>query len=333
MYELLGICIVLASLMTLNAGVSLVTAMICRLFAPLLFRLPARTRADVLFTFRIAAPALAAIAITVFLVPSYLSYEPRLTSEVVSKKLAALAIISVAGLLFALWRTIRLRAATASLRKSWLASSERIELKGIDIPTFKIDHRFPIIAIVGTLRPRLFVADRVLQSLTPEELSAAITHEAGHVMARDNLKRTLLSICRDTLLFVPFGRAVDRAWADAAESAADEFAAEQSRAVALNLASALVTIAKMVPVGVRADVPVGSYLVGIESGQGVKARIKRLLEISAHDIKRGRTAITAGWLPQALLGAALILAGVCAMNPSTLLAVHTFVERAVDLLC
>ena len=333
MYELLGICIVLASLMTLNAGVSFVTALTCRLFAPLLFRLPARTRADVLFTCRIAAPALAAIAIVVFLVPSYVSYEPRMTSEVVSKKLAALAIISVAGLLFALWRTVRSCAATASLRKSWLASSERIELKSVRLPTFKIDHRFPIIAIVGTFRPRLFVADRVLQSLTPEELSAAIAHEAGHVIARDNLKRTLLSICRNSLLFVPFGRAVDRAWADAAESAADEFAAEQSPAVALNLASALVTIAKMVPVGVRADVPVGSYLVGIESGQGVKARIKRLLEISANDIKRGRTALAAGWLPVAWFALALVLAGLMATNPKTLLAVHSLVEHAVNLLC
>ncbi|MFN2578570.1 MAG: M48 family metalloprotease, partial [Pyrinomonadaceae bacterium] len=111
---------------------------------------------------------------------------------------------------------------TNQLTRKWLSQSERIDLPGIQIPALRITHPFPIIAIVGTFRPRLFIAREVLLSLNQEELAAAIAHECGHLSARDNLKRTLLRICRDTLLLVPFGRAVDRAWAECAESAADE---------------------------------------------------------------------------------------------------------------
>jgi len=332
MYELLGISVMLAALALFNAGASFGVAVIWRLLAPLVRSFSARTRADFLFMLRAAAPASAVIAVAIFLIPSYIGYEPRVSPEVVSKKLAALAMLAVAGVAFALWRTMRSWLATIRLTKKWLSSSERINLAGIDIPTFQIDHAFPIIAIVGTFRPRLFIAREVLLSLNEEELAAAIAHESGHLSARDNLKRTLLGICRATLLLVPFGRAVDRAWAESAESAADEFAAQQSRATALNLASALVTIAKMVPAGARAEVPLGAYLVGAEA-QGVKGRIKRLIEISSHGIhKRTNNALIRS-LPMVCLSGFALLAVLTASNAKILIGVHAIVERAVNLLC
>src|SRR2546423_6595314 len=187
MYELLGISLMLAALALLNACASLGVAVIWRLLAPLVDSFSARTRADILFMLRIAAPALAVIAVALFLIPSYIGYEPRVSSEVVSKKLAALAMLSAAGVAFALWRSIRSWFATIRLTKKWLSKSEQIGLAGIDIPTFRIDHAFPIIAIVGTFRPRLFIAREVLLSLNEEELAAAIAHECGHLFARDNL--------------------------------------------------------------------------------------------------------------------------------------------------
>ena len=332
MYELLGICVMLAALALLNAGASLGVAVTWRLLAPLVDSFSARTRADILFMLRIAAPALAVIAVALFLIPSYVGYEPRVSSEVVSKKLAALAMLSAAGVAFALWRSIRSWFATIRLTRKWLFRSERIDLAGIDIPTFRITHPFPIIAIVGTFRPRLFIAHQVLLSLNDEELAAAIAHECGHVSARDNLKRTLLGICRDTLLLVPFGRAVDRAWAESAESAADEFAAQQTPATALNLTSALVTIAKMVPAGARADVPLGAYLVGAEA-QGVKGRIKRLIEISSDGIHQRTNNALVRSLPIICLSGFAVLAGMMASNAKVLVGVHAIVERAVSLLC
>ena len=115
-------------------------------------------------------------------------------------------------------------------------------------------------------------------------MTAAIAHEGGHLSAHDNFKRSLLRACRDVLMIVPCGRSLDRAWAEAAECAADEHAAQQSAETALNLASALVKIAKMVPVGARAAVPMAAFLVGVEETRGVKARVRRLLEIASNGV-------------------------------------------------
>jgi hypothetical protein len=133
-------------------------------------------------------------------------------------------------------------------------------------------------------------------------------------------------------MIVPCGRSLDRAWAEAAESAADEYAAQQSAESALNLASALVKIAKMVPVGARAAVPVAAFLVGVEETRGVKARVRRLLEIASDGFER-RTAnrararmITVG----SLCGVLLVV--VLAANPNVLVNVHRAIEQAVKLL-
>jgi len=332
MYELLGISIILAALMLLNAAASLVTALLWRLLAPVAAGCTARTRSDLLFTLRLAAPAIAVVAVFLFVIPSYLDYEPYATPEVVSKKLAALALLSFASIAFALVRTIRSSRATAALRKQWSSQAEPIQVPGINVPAFRIPHHFPIVAIIGTFRPRLFIADNVLTCLSQDEMAAAIAHECGHLAARDNLKRTLLRVCRDTLLVVPFGRTVERMWAENAEGAADEFAARQSADAALNLASALVTIAKMVPAGARADVPLGAYLVGAEETQGVKSRIRRLIEIASNNSLRPKRGSLSHLLPISSLIAFTVVAAICASNPKILLGVHDVLEVAVSLL-
>jgi Zn-dependent protease with chaperone function len=333
MYELLGVSIILAALMLLNAAASSITALLWRLIAPGVAACSARTRADLLCTLRLAAPAIAVVAVFLFVIPSYLDYEPYATPEVVSKKLAALALLSFASIAFTLVRTIRSARATAALRKQWLSKAERIKVQGINVPAFRIPHHFPIVAIIGTFKPKLFIADNVLTCLSQDEMAAAIAHECGHLAARDNLKRTLLRICRDTLLLAPFGRTFERMWAENAESAADEFAARQSADTALNLASALVTIAKMVPAGARADVPLGAYLVGAEEMQGVKSRIRRLIEMaSSNSVKRNRGSLS-HLLPIGSLIVFTVVAVICASDPKILLGVHAVLEVVVNLLC
>jgi Zn-dependent protease with chaperone function len=333
MYELLGISLVLASLLTINALASVAAAACWRFIERPLQAGSARTRAEVLFAIRIGPPTLALISVTLFLVPSFIRYEPYASAEVVSRKLAALAILSAFGVTFAVWRALRSFMATRSLRREWLSYAVQTRLDGIGIPTFRFANSFPIIAVVGTVRPRLFIAERVLEILSAEELTAAIAHECGHLSAHDNFKRSLLRACRDVLMIVPCGRSLDRAWAEAAEGAADERAAQQSAETALNLASALVKIAKMVPVGARASVPMAAFLVGIEETRGVKARVRRLLEIASNGCRHEppRTMITRV-LRATSLGFLLPLAVAVASNPHVLITVHSMVERAVTLL-
>jgi Zn-dependent protease with chaperone function len=332
-YELLGICLVLASLLSVNALASLAMAACAPLLRGRLRGCSARTCAQILFAFRVAPALLALFSVALFLVPSYVGYEPYGTSEIVSKKLAALAILSSLGVTLAFWRALRSWLATRTLLQAWLASAVRIQISGTSIPTFRIANSFPIIAVVGTFAPRLFIAESVLETLTHEELNAAIAHEAGHLHAHDNLKRSLLRACRDALMIVPCGRSLDRAWAEAAESAADEYAAQQSVEAALNLASALVKIAKMVPVGARAAVPIAAFLVGVEETRGVKARVRHLLEIASNGyLRRTPNRTRARMLTAGSLGGVLLVGVVVASNPIVLVTVHRAIEQAVKLL-
>jgi len=332
-YELLGICLVLTALLAVNSLGSLLFTTLWRTCDRPLRNLSAHSRAEILFCIRAIPSLLALIFVGLLVVPAYVGYEPYVTSEIVSTKLATLALISAAGVVFALWRAYRSWFATRSLLRAWLRNAERIRLNDITIPTFRIEHSFPIIAVVGSIRPRLFVAGNVLEALSPEELAAAIAHERGHLIARDNLKRSILRACRDVLMLAPFGRSLDRAWAQAAEAAADEHAARENPDRALNLASALVTIAKMVPVKERAEVPLGAYLIGAEETQGVKARIRRLLDIASHGIdNRDHQSLIRAAQVISLLGF-LLFATAAAANPKVLIGVHELIERTVSLLC
>jgi len=329
-YELLGICLVLAALLTINALASLLAAGCWRVLERPLRNCPARTRAEILFALRVSPPALALISVGLFLVPSYVGYEPYSTSEVVSKKLAMLAMISAVGVAFALWRGFCSWFATRSLLREWLATAEQVRLDGLSTPTFRIRHPFPIIAVVGTIKPRLFVAEHVLQTLSEEEMKAAIAHECGHLAARDNLKRLVLRACRDALMIVPCGRSIDRAWSENAEAAADEHAAGRGSAVALNLASALIEIARMVPAGTKPSMPAGAFILGDEK-HGVMGRVNRLLALAGAGGQQSKP-LFVSWTER--IGLCLLLAGLTLTltNTHALASLHVAMERVVQAL-
>jgi Zn-dependent protease with chaperone function len=284
----------------------------------------------------VGPPVIAIIAVAAFLVPSYLLYEPYSTNEVVSKKLATLAILSGIGVGLAVWRAFRTWQATHSLLRKWLCLATPIELPGSPIPAYQLPYGFPLIAVVGTFRPRLFIAEHVLESLSEEELVAAISHECGHLAARDNFKRSLLRISRAGLLLVPCGRSLDRAWSEASESAADEHAAQESSTIAINLASALVRIARMIPAGESQTMPaaVSTFLAGGEQLHGVKARVRRLLELASTDTKlRGSHARFVRLAPWLTIAAIVVASIVLESRPQVLAVAHSFIEGMVAFLC
>src|SRR5215510_7592213 len=332
MYAFLGISLALATFFALNVLTSALISLLWRIGEPLARRWSARARGECLFALRIAGPLLSLLVVATLFIPAYVGYEPYGTSEVVSKKLAAFAIISTLGLSFALLRAIRSWIATRRLAKEWLHAAVTARLPFINIPTYRIAHNFPIIAVVGTLRPRLFIAEQVLASLTEDELAAAIAHEGGHLAARDNFKRALLRGCRDLLTIVPSGRSLDRAWSESVECAADEHAAQVSPDVALNLASALVRIARMVPVGVRTELPLATFLVGEET-RGIKLRVRRLVEIASAGRSNRSEQLRVGRLVPVFGFVVLFAVTVTvAANPHVLLTVHSVIEDVVSFL-
>jgi Zn-dependent protease with chaperone function len=331
MFELLGICLALAIFLAVNIAAATLASLVWRLTHRVVEQWSARLRAQILFTLRVAPSIIGLIAVGLFFLPAYLNYEPRGTSEEVSTKLALFASLSILGLTVASWRAARAVWITRRLRRDWLRSAKEISLPAVRVRAFQIPHAFPIIAVVGVLRPRLFVAEQVLLTLTPEELAATVAHEYGHLRARDNLKRGLLRACRDALL-IPVGNSVEKSWSVAAESAADEYAAEIGSDVALSLASALVKIARMVPVGVRAQMPLAAFLVGEET-RGIKARVRHLLDIAARggETNKARIEIPRA-LPLAAIITALMVSATFASHSQVLMTVHLFVERVVSLL-
>ena len=335
MYELLGITLVLAMLLTVNAVSTMIVTGLSRLFKSPLRRCTARTRAEILFVMRTGPPAVAIIWIFAFIIPSYLEYEPYTTNEFVSFKLGLLAAISAVGVGLALWRGLRSWLATRTLLRRWMMNSTPIELEGVRVPAFRLSYSFPIIAVVGMLRPRLFVAEQVLESLSAEELAAAIAHECGHLVAHDNCKRSLMRASRAALLMIPCGTSLDRAWSEASESAADEYAAQESSALALNLASALVRIARMIPKEGCQAMPssVSAFLVGGEEMQGVKTRVRRLLELASTDPTQ--LISSAPWfrfMPWLLLMTVLVVGLTIESRPQVLASVHSFIEHVVAFL-
>ncbi len=332
MYELLGISLVLAALLSVNAFASLAAASLWRLLAKPTLRWSAHTRARLIFAMRVGPPLLALLTVAVFLLPSYLIYEPYTTREVVGGKLGALALISAIGVVFSLWRGLRSWSATRALLRQWLDGAEPVGIEQVGIPAFLIEHPFPVIAVVGSIRPRLFIARHVIKSLSAEEMQAAIAHEAGHLTARDNLKRVFIRACRDMLTIVPCGRGLDRAWAENAEAAADESAANQGSAVALNLASALIVIARMIPAGGRPTMPVAAFLLGDET-DGVKGRVRRLLDLAganAHEPQGLSLAKT--WVPRLVILTSLLILGVTFLHSSSFVEMHLAIEHAVRIL-
>jgi Zn-dependent protease with chaperone function len=333
-FFVLGLSIVLAALLLCNSCTSLISSLTWRLLGPRLARhLTAASCASIIFLLRTFPIVLGIVWVCLLLIPAYLEHEPRDGHEPVSLKLAIIASASAISLALALFRGLAAWRATSRLNADWLRNAEPIKLPQVKIPSYRIQHQFPVIAIVGVLRPRLFIAEQVLNSLRQDELMAAIEHEVGHVVANDNLRRGLMRACRDVLVMIPKGRLLDRAWIEASEAAADEYAAGRGRRVALDLASALVKIARLIPAGMKPAMPAGAFLISAqEEGSGVKARVRRLVQLADQKRTReGRALISRIplWIPIVLT---ILVAALAANEPLVLATVHTVIEASVHLL-
>lgn len=334
MFFVLGLSIVLAAMLVLNSIASFVASLLWKLFSKRISKWSAANCAETLFLLRTVPPFFGIVCVLFFFIPSYLTYEPRIHYEEVSLKLALVAGFSALGILLAIVRGVANWRATQKLTTNWLCKAETVSQPRLGFPTYQFSHKFPLVAVVGVRHPRLFIARQIFKTLTPEELAAALEHERGHIAAHDNLKRSLMRACRDVLLIIPCGRHLDVAWAEASEAAADEYAARRDRKVGLDLASALVKIARSIPVGAKPTMAAAAFLVGGEEAVlGFKARVRRLVQIAndpdSQITEAGFFSRIPKWVP---LGLALLLIGITATQPQVLSLVHTVIERAVSIL-
>jgi len=336
MYFALGTTLALAAFLLLNVCFCLGA----HLLVPLVRKTASlRPRVALFFVLRIF-PACAAILCTFLLViPSYLSLEPRGTAERMGWLLPLLAALS-AWVLAAAWF-----GALASWRRShlilrdWLRKSEAISLPGVSIPAYRLQETFPVVAVIGAFRPRLFVSGQVLEALNAEEFAAAIQHEMGHLDAHDNLRRWLARLCPPSLPFLPGARRLAQLWHAASEESADNYAVREGKATPLDLASALIKVSRMVPVRRPMAIPAGAYLLEQQDLPHIARRVHALLEKTegienAQSMNRTSSdrASTSRRRRIALVGvsaSAMLLLAVS--YPSLLLGVHEALEKFLHL--
>ncbi|HEV2706811.1 MAG TPA: M48 family metalloprotease [Pyrinomonadaceae bacterium] len=331
-YYALALCLALSVFFLLNAVFTSAATMLWTALHRGARGWSASARAKTVFALRVLPPTLALAFVSALLVPAFLVYEPYPAPDSVGLPLVALSLVSAFGVGLALCRGVASWRATRRLTAEWLRRAEPLRIEGVCVEAYRLRHPTPVIAVVGAVRPRLFVAGQLFDALSREEMEVALAHERGHLVARDTLKRAVLKVCRDVLPIAWMGRALDKAWAEEAERAADEYAAREGAAGALNLAAALVKIARMMPTGASHVAPVSAFLLEV-TDDGLAGRVRRLTDMAADGAEQTRRNFLASGntLRIGLIGLAAML---LAMLPDLqlLATVHTLTEHVVHLL-
>jgi hypothetical protein len=266
------------------------------------------------------APAAVSTAIVFgLLVPAFWLFEPRAAVEEPGLLLGAFVLVAGALVASGLYRVVVASYETRRLERRWRRAAGSAT-SGLPIRAFYVPSAMPLAALVGVVRPRLFVSEPFLAALSEGERSAVLDHEAAHRVSLDNLKRTLMRLAPDWLAFFPVGRDIEAAWAMAAEDEADDHAVGTDRARSLDLAGALLKAARLTPV--RCAPASNLY-----DGATVARRVSRLLgdEPVGRISSRRLEPRVAGVVALAVLAAALL-------SGHALQAAYATTEAAIRLL-
>lgn len=279
-----------------------------------------RSGARFLLALRLLPVTLATFAVMAFCVPSYLWLETNEATERVGLACCAMALLGAVVCASSLIR---------SARALWLSARHSMQYKhegqsacpNHSLPVTVMNSDAPVLALAGIVRPRIVVSRGVLQTLSQEELEAALAHEEVHHRSADNLKRLALFLAPDIL---PFSRAftrLDRTWSKLIEWAADDDATSGDARRSVSLAAALVHMARLG--GKAAASPLTSSF--LKSDDELPARVNRLLGLApAHEeAPSRRTRIALG----AAVALAVSLAVAAMVRPETFFSVHRLLEQ------
>ncbi|HKV93072.1 MAG TPA: M56 family metallopeptidase [Candidatus Angelobacter sp.] len=255
--------------------------------------------------------------------PAFLEFEPHSTHEGIGLRLDALALtgaLLLGGMVVRSWRILL---ATLQAQRSWRKNSERIYLEDIDLPIYGVESGSSLLAVTGIFRARIFLSRNIAETLSPEELRAALEHEIAHISSFDNLKQMLLKITRPPRWLKAFHDA-DADWSGMAEIAADQTALAKGASV-LDLSSALIKVGRLNRISAASNT-VASHLVPPTCNSSLEQRVMRLSELlqggeqtATHPARPGKLMITM------FLGTAAYIACIHAFLP----AIHEALEFLV----
>jgi Zn-dependent protease with chaperone function len=266
-----------------------VATVLASVFVALRWRTPdgdAARRASRLWHMRVL-PLAVAVAMGVFVVIGLWRFEARHDDEHFGWILRICATLGAVFVVTMLVRLVRLHLETRRLLAVWLKNATTFtcpEVPGLarlTIPAYRIDTHFPVVAVVGIVRPILVVDKTVLEGCSTEELAAILAHEQGHLDRYDNLRRALFAASPDLLAWTPIGPALRHAWREATEEAADDVAAATSEDAGVHLAGALIHVARIAQdshAGCTSEWH-GAHLPAsaLYRGESIERRVRRLL--------------------------------------------------------
>ena len=264
MFALRGIAVSLAFFVLLYCLLSALVAFVWRSLK--LLHATEKSLAGLLFALRVL-PLAASVAITfAFVVPSFQLLEPRSIDEGMGAMPLALGVCALLLLACGCFRVIAAQTTTSRVVARWLEGAHLLDVDaGTETVTFRSRREAPPLTLVGVRKPRVLVSESTVALLSHDELHIALKHELAHMQSCDNLKKLIFRFC-------PFpGMAkLESAWSQTAELAADD-AAVSNLGDAVNLASALVKLSRLVPIEAAPVCTVG-FVTG-----SIRDRVARLL--------------------------------------------------------
>ncbi len=288
-------------------------------------RFRASSAAGILLAARLFPPAGAVLVVAGICVPSYLWLEPEAAVEQVGLMCLAAALLSLVSWGISMGRGLRAIALSIRYGRHCRQIGRQTRLAGETAPVLVIEGPAGLLALAGVLRPRLIISGQVVRELSGDQLAAGLRHERAHRTSHDNVKRLLLLLAPDALLFrVRFFsglESLEHGWARFTEWAADDRAVEGDPRRSVSLAGALIRVARL-GAGAQAS-PLMTSLVA--DGRDLEARVERLLGAAPGGEK------PAHWRPS-FMAALLVLAGFLVIvwtGPATLQAAHGLLEHLI----
>ena len=259
-------------------------------------------------------PAAASLLMTgVLFIPAHWATEARDVNESFGWVLNALAAAGALLIVRGAARGVALARADRRLRAGERASSV---LSGVTEST-----DVPALALAGVFRTRVVLDPKVAATLTGAELDVAIAHETAHRRALDNLTRCAFYCAPDFFGSSRMAKRVEREWHIAAEFRADARAAARDGQRAVDLASALVKVARLTADLSSARSPVWSTF-----------NDPALLTERVRQLTSGAPA-AAPYRPVRTASAALaVVIAMAMLVPALSGTIHAFTEAAVSLL-
>lgn len=274
------------------------------------FDLQKHIGARALFTLRVMPFGFSAAISLLLTLPSFLLLEkPSLDEDLGTFVLSACAVVILGA---GVYRVLSAETRTRRVVSACLEGAIGPERNSVT-PTIILPHSVTPLMLVGIRVPRILISASACKILSDGELRAAVRHETSHSRSRDNLKKAILNC-------VPFpGLAgLEEAWQDASELAADDDAVS-SRDEALDLAAALIKLARHFPCQPTPDLATGL----VSTVGSVSSRVERLVawkKSSAVRPYRWRYVIAVAFIA---------FFGLAAKLGSALVLVHSLTERLV----